>query len=320
VNTQTRTLPKRSPDVAFVPMLAEVARIEVVSPTFRRFTLTGPELHTVADNRFDQRFKILFPVPDVDAAATALDALVDNDDWYGAWRELDNAVRPPMRTYTVREVRPEASEFDVDIALHGRIGPASSWAIDAAVGDRIVVCVPHTGYTGGFHGGVDWRPPGEVDRILIAGDETALPAISGILERLPANARGIAVVEVPDAHDAAALSTPPHGVDLRVVARGGAVVGTSLIPAVRAAAAELLDAPALSPTDLEDVDIDAGLLWEVPTDEQGNPLLARAPFYAWLAGESQPIKELRRHLVSERGVDRKAVAFMGYWRRGRAEM
>jgi NADPH-dependent ferric siderophore reductase len=315
VTTQTRTLPKRSPDVAFVPMLAEVARIEIVSPTFRRFTLTGPEVHTVADNRFDQRFKILFPRPGVDPAQMPLE-----DDWYDAWRRLDNDVRPPMRTYTVRDVRPEASEFDVDIALHGRLGPASTWALDAVVGDRIIVCVPHTGYTGGFHGGVDWRPPAEVDRVLIAGDETALPAISGILERLGDDALGIAVVEVPDASDAAALSRPPRGVELRIVSRGQAPVGTELVPAVHAAAGELLDARTPGADDLEDVDIDEGLLWEVPTDAQGDPLLARAPFYAWLAGEAQPIKELRRHLVSERGVDRKAVAFMGYWRRGRAEM
>lgn len=301
-------------------MLAEVARVEIVSPTFRRFTLTGPELHTVADNRFDQRFKILFPVPGVDMSESRLDSLVASDDWYGAWRELDNAVRPPMRTYTVREVRPEASEFDVDIALHGRLGPASTWALDARIGDRIVVCVPHTGFAGDFHGGVDWRPPAEVDRILIAGDETALPAVSGILERLSTDARGIAVVEVPDARDAAALSSPPSGIELRVVVRGDARVGTELLPAVRAAAAELLDAPSAPTAELEDVDIDAGLLWEVPTDAQGDPLLSRAPFYAWLAGEAQPIKELRRHLVSERGVDRKAVAFMGYWRQGRAEM
>ncbi len=301
-------------------MVAEVARIEIVSPTFRRFTLTGPELHTVADNRFDQRFKILFPVPGFDLAGSHGEALVASDDWYGTWRDLDNAVRPPMRTYTVREVRPEASEFDVDIALHGRLGPASTWALDAQIGDRIVVCVPHTGFAGAFHGGVDWRPPSEVDRILIAGDETALPAVSGILERLPADARGIAVVEVPDARDAAALSSPPSGVELRVAARGDARVGTELLPAVRAAAAELLDASSAPSAELEDVDIDADLLWEVPTDASGDPLLARAPFYAWLAGEAQPIKELRRHLVSERGVDRKAVAFMGYWRQGRAEM
>lgn len=31
------------------------------------------------------------------------------------------------------------------------------------------------------------------------------------------------------------------------------------------------------------------------------------------------IKALRRHLVSELGLDRKQVSFMGYWRKGRPE-
>src|SRR5699024_6817314 len=42
-------------------------------------------------------------------------------------------------------------------------------------------------------------------------------------------------------------------------------------------------------------------------------------FYAWLAGEAAVIKALRRHLVSELGLDRKQVSFMGYWRQGRPE-
>jgi NADPH-dependent ferric siderophore reductase len=42
-------------------------------------------------------------------------------------------------------------------------------------------------------------------------------------------------------------------------------------------------------------------------------------FYAWLAGESSVIKTLRRFLVSETGIDRKRVAFMGYWRLGKSE-
>ncbi len=43
-------------------------------------------------------------------------------------------------------------------------------------------------------------------------------------------------------------------------------------------------------------------------------------FYAWLAGEAGAVVGLRRHLVGERGIDRRAVAFMGYWRRGRAQV
>ena len=71
--------------------------------------------------------------------------------------------------------------------------------------------------------------------------------------------------------------------------------------------------------ELEDVDVDEGMLWEVPVDETGAPLRADAALYAWLAGEAAVIKTLRRHLVAECGVDRKAVAFMGYWRAGRSE-
>ena len=66
----------------------------------------------------------------------------------------------------------------------------------------------------------------------------------------------------------------------------------------------------------EDVDVDAGLLWEVPGD--GAIPRADGPFYAWLAGEAGTIKAIRRVLVGELGVDRRSVAFMGYWRTGRA--
>lgn len=41
--------------------------------------------------------------------------------------------------------------------------------------------------------------------------------------------------------------------------------------------------------------------------------------YAWVAGESATVKAVRRHLVRERGFDRKAVTFVGYWRPGASE-
>jgi NADPH-dependent ferric siderophore reductase len=54
-------------------------------------------------------------------------------------------------------------------------------------------------------------------------------------------------------------------------------------------------------------------LWDVPEDARASGL------YAWLAGESTVITGLRRHLVRDRGVDRRGVAFMGYWKAGRPE-
>ena len=43
-----------------------------------------------------------------------------------------------------------------------------------------------------------------------------------------------------------------------------------------------------------------------------------ASAYAWLAGEAGVVTGLRRYLLREAGFDRRSVAFMGYWREGRA--
>jgi NADPH-dependent ferric siderophore reductase len=68
-------------------------------------------------------------------------------------------------------------------------------------------------------------------------------------------------------------------------------------------------APVAEPTAVEPADDD---IWDVPEHPAGS-------FYAWLAGESGTVVALRRHLVAERGMDRASVAFMGYWKRGRAQ-
>jgi NADPH-dependent ferric siderophore reductase len=113
----------------------------------------------------------------------------------------------------------------------------------------------------------------------------------------------------------------PDGVTVHWLARDGRPHGSALVPAVREATSRLLPLAGVTrDADLEDVDIERSLLWEVPVDERYRPLRENAELYAWLAGEAGVIKTLRRHLVTERGVDRKAVAFMGYWREGRAEL
>ena len=58
---------------------------------------------------------------------------------------------------------------------------------------------------------------------------------------------------------------------------------------------------------------DDEVLWDVPEAAAGD---AAPSLYAWLAGEARAITGLRRHLVREVGVDKRAVAFMGYWRQG----
>jgi iron complex transport system ATP-binding protein len=286
-----------------------------LSPSFRRFTLSGDRLGSFADNGFDQRIKLILPIEEHGLAAMPM-----TDDWYGRWRELPDDKRNPIRTYTVRTVRASLREIDVDVVVHPVDGPASLWAETAVVGDELIVLGPNANHDG-VQGGVDFLPPPRTERILLAGDETALPAIAAILERLPATASGHAIVEVPHELDAACM--PSHqGFTVEVLARQGRAQGELLVPAVRAVAPELVRSTrgdASSTTDLVDVDVDHDPLWEVPSDDHGGPAQQATQLYAWLAGEAGVIKTLRRHLVGELGVDRRSVAFMGYWRLGRAE-
>ncbi|GIF05711.1 siderophore-interacting protein [Actinoplanes siamensis] len=285
-----------------------VARITRLSPNFVRVTFTGDDLDKFADNGFDQRIKLITPL-----AEGGLDHLPTGEDWYTRWRALPAERQNPIRTYTVRNVRAHLRELDVDMVLHGVCGPASRWAVTAVPGSVACLLGPNADFAGNS-GGVDFHPPVDTNRMLLVGDETAVPAIASILSRLPADARGEVLLEVPESADQLLLDVPA-GVRVTWVPRDGADHGSKLIPAVQAAAAHLLgDAAGVTCAELEDVDVDEDLLWEVP--DRTEPTHG---FYAWLAGEAAVIKTLRRHLVGVCGVDRRAVAFMGYWRLGKAQ-
>ncbi|MEU4679318.1 siderophore-interacting protein [Micromonospora sp. NPDC023737] len=285
----------------------EVRAVQRLSPSFVRVTFTGPDLDRFADNGWDQRIKLALPLPGQHGVR-----LPDGADWYARWRALPEEQRNPIRTYTVRAVRPHLAEVDIDLVLHGDGGPATRWARRARPGDELALVGPDAGYPG-HHGGIEFQLP-STGRLLLAGDETAAPAIGAILERLPLDACGRALIEVPEAADALPLVTPP-GVELTWLPRGAAAYGSLLVPAVTAATGDLITASAEPATGLDDdVDVDTEILWEVPAEAPSSPL------YAWLAGEAGVIRTLRRHLVGERGLDRHAVAFMGYWRLGRADV
>lgn len=298
----------------------QVSRVTRLCPSFVRVTFVGDDLHEFADNGRDQRIKFLLP-----SAVGGWDDLDrTNPDWYAAWRALPDERRNPLRTYTVRAVRQDRREVDVDVVLHGDVGPASRWALGACPGTPLVLLGPNARFEGP-HGGAEFAPPATSHALLLAGDETAVPALAAICESLPADAVGEVFLEVPHADDHWEIAAPA-GVRVTWLAREGRDHGDVLVPAVQEAAARFLalgvrpsavvPAPA---TELQDVDVDSAILWEVPVDESGAPLVQDTVLYAWLAGEAGVIKTLRRHLVSDLGVDRRAVAFMGYWRKGRAE-
>ncbi|MEV0584994.1 siderophore-interacting protein [Nonomuraea sp. NPDC050310] len=292
---------------AFRAFDVRVRSLQRLSPSFLRVTFTGEDLHEFADNGYDQRIKLILPLP-----GTGVSRFPRGADWFKQWY-AQGEERNPLRTYTVRAVRPELSEVDIDVVLHddaaGTPGPAARWIASAEPGSEAGLFGPDARFEGA-HGGLEFHPPTGFATVLLAGDETAVPAIIGILERLPAHITGEALLEVPHESDAQPIVSA-SAVKVTWLARGHEEWGSRLVPAVEQAAARLLPSGTAG-VEPEEVDVDAEILWEVPEEGDG-------PCYAWLAGEAAVIKRLRRHLVSERGMDRKAVAFMGYWRQGRAE-
>ena len=120
---------------------------------------------------------------------------MEQSGWYQEWLAMDPAIRGSMRTYTVRSERLDAvyPEIDVDFVMHfdadGNGGPAANWAQNARPGDALTIIGPNNRaahcVTAETYAGIEWRP-GLAQRVLLAGDETAVPAISAILESLPA--------------------------------------------------------------------------------------------------------------------------------------
>jgi NADPH-dependent ferric siderophore reductase len=302
------------------PMLiceVEVVRVERLSPGFVRVHLGGAALADFgADGPLlDQRVKLVFPHRGGPLPSTA----GADGSWYAAWLERPVEERGHMRTYTVRDLVGTGIDARVviDFALHegdGDAGPGARWAGEARVGDRVVLLGPRRGVA---YGGIEFEP-GTAERLLLAGDETAVPAVCSILAGLPVDARGAAFLEVPTAADVLTVQHP-EGVRVVWLPREGAGLGTLL----HAAVVEDLGAavPDLAVPD-DEVDPD---LWETPTysssgEAVGDPVRVVGHdldgTYAWVAGEAKVVTALRRALVGELGMDRRQVAFMGYWRRG----
>ena len=285
---------------------AAVAAVRRLGPSSVRLTLTGPELAGFGAAGCDQRFKLVLSRDDA-----GLGRLRERgQDWYAEYCAMAEEQRPVIRTYTVRAVRPERAELDVDVVLHGvedgHAGPAASWAAAAVPGDPITLLGPDRPGSG-RPWGVEWAPPPAARTLLLAGDETAVPAVCAILESLEDAPRSVAaLLEVPEAGDAVDVALPA-GATLRWLPRDGAARGSLLVPAVHEALCELglASTPAAPPEEVGDE-----LLWEVPDPD------AASGCYAWLAGEAGVVRTLRRHLVGDLGVPRGSVAFMGYWRQG----
>ncbi len=298
----------------FVIARTRVRSIERVTPSFARITFGGDALDDFGTPGavFDQRIKLIFP-----PASGVLPHVPSSADWYQAWLAVPEGARGSMRTYSIRDLAIDEAGTSVviDFVLHlepGLTGPAASWANTAAVGDELLVIGPRRARDSA--GGIEYTP-GDAATILLAGDETAAPAIARILEDAAPEVSGTAFIEVPHADDILPI-TAPAGVTVHWLPREGRTHGEVLIPAVLE---HLGDAVTSAAVDIRDVDTE-DLLWETPQysglGEELSTNVPHADRYFWIAGESGVVTTLRRHLVKDLGVDRSQVAFMGYWRKG----
>ena len=246
-----------------------VVKVRDLGPNLRRVTLAGPEVAKLPYAGPDQRVKLLLNDDPTRLPSTSGPYSIAR--FTGLM--VTSAVRgTSIRTYTIRHHRPDEAELDIDFAVHDEGGPATRWAATVAVGAEAVVYGP----------ACEYRAPDPQAWLLLAGDDTALPAIAAVLESLPAEATGRAFVEVADDADVQELQAPA-GVRVDWLVRG--------------------DAPAHSSTLLPQAV--AGLA------------LPDGPRWVWLAGEAGITTGLRKHLVNDRRVDRAQVRFTGYWKHGR---
>ncbi|WP_416982817.1 siderophore-interacting protein [Streptomyces sp. T028] len=171
----------------------QVVRTRRLGSSLVRVSFGGEDLRYFFSGGWDQSLSLFLPHPGQDAPAVPFEL---GDGWWQGWRELPDDVRAVMRSYTLRALRrdPGKIEIDIDFVLHTPAGPASAWAARAVPGDRVVLLGPAVA----DNRAIRFRPPQDTGPVVLWGDETALPAISAILESLPSGQRVRAWIEVRD--------------------------------------------------------------------------------------------------------------------------
>ena len=247
--------------------VTSVVAVADVSPHLRRVTFGGGDLSTFAPLGPDTFLYLLLPPP----GRTEL--TVDQSFSWEAVADMAEDERPVGGYYTVRAWRPEVAEMDVLMVLHGDAGHASAWAARAAVGDPVALWGPRT----------TWHPPEDTDRYLLVADETGLPAVSVIIESLPAGTPITVVAEAWSREERPELPDQ-DGVQVVWCDRDGAEPGTTtlLIDAVRA----------------------------LPWPQEGN-------LYVWGGAESRAMTAVRRYVRGERRLAQASVDLGPYWRHAR---
>ncbi|WP_421929624.1 DUF2218 domain-containing protein [Neoaquamicrobium sediminum] len=242
-----------------------VARAAQVTPRMRRLTLAGDDLRRFSYGGLHMRL-LLAPKKGINPVWPVMAA-----DGRQAWPE---GPRPVNRVYTIRRIDVEAGEIDVDFVLHeGDAMPGATFAAEAAAGDVVGM----TGPGGGELRDADW--------CVLAGDETALPAIGRMLEEMPAGRKVVAMIEIADDAERQPL-TSRADLDLRWLSREGRPAGTTTLLA------------------------DAVKSLALPQDGRS--------VFIWAGCEHAAAREIRTYLRKECDLPRGSSLIAAYWRRGKS--
>ncbi|WP_018348460.1 siderophore-interacting protein [Longispora albida] len=244
---------------------ATVLHTERLTPHMIRVTLGGGTLGDFSAGEYtDHYVKLVFPLPGVDYPQPF--------DIAEVRATMGRELWPRIRTYTVRSWDQVTRELVIDFVHHGDEGIAGPWAAAARPGDELMFMGPGGGYA----------PSPDAAWHLLAGDESALPAIGAALEGMPAGARALVFAEVAGPEDEQKLLSG-GGIEIFWLHRGERPIGEALLEAVRA-----LDFP-------------------------------EGQVQAFVHGEANFVRDLRRFLRFDKGVDRANLSISGYWRRGADE-
>ncbi len=246
----------------------EVVDVRRVARRLTRIVVAGDVLATMPDDEPGEYVTLIWPrdgqellVPEV-----------------GRWRFPPGGEAQHTRNYTVRRFDRDAGRMTIDLVIHDHEpdpedpdgGFGGRWAARAQVGERLGICGPR----------IHWVTDPDAAWTLMAGDETAIPAIAAAVERRPAGHPFRVVLDVHDADDEAMLDVACPDLEVTWLHRG--------------------DAPCATPERL----VDALRQLELP---DGPPQL-------WAAGESWAVRGVREHLRDERGFPRGAIQALGYWK------
>ena len=231
-----------------------------------RLVLEGPELDGLEAGLPAASVRMLLP--------RSPDGELELPTWTGNEFRHDDDRRPAIRTLTPLRVDIDehgATTLAVEIVRHEH-GALADWLAVAGTGSPVAISGTGRGYA------IDL----DASSFLLLGDESAIPAISTLLEALPETMTVDVVVEIASTDGRVGL--PPHpGATVRFV--------------------EL--APAADPG--------SAMLAALVTDP------ANQPDRIWVAGEAAGVQRIRRHLFDELGTSRSRATVRGYWKLGRAE-